>query len=104
MVEEFFLPDGACALEGHVDLASRAPFDRLHDFGQAVAPAILTAEWGIDQVDVIGHNDGSVKVELGSILLQAAGKNDVSGFGWKDPAAVCGEGYEERVIVFLIMW
>jgi len=103
MVKELLLPNRAAALESQVDLPGGSTLNGFHDLGQAIAPAILAAARGIDQMHVIRHHDGSVQIEFVSVLSYTAFKNNISARSRKLPAPVRGEGDEERMIVFLIV-
>ena len=47
------------------------------------------------------HDYRCVQFELAAVLFQTAFENDISGFGRKLPAVVCGESDEYWSIVFL---
>jgi hypothetical protein len=50
---------------------------------------------------MIWHYHDCVQVEHAVVFLQAAFKNNLSGFGRKSPAVVSSEGDEDWPIVFL---
>ena len=102
MIEELLLPNWPSAREGHIDLSRRAAFDRFHDFGQT-APTIVAAERGVDQVHMIGHNNGGMQIKLASVFSDAAFENNVASRGREYPATVRRERDEQGVIVFLIV-
>src|SRR5689334_25398488 len=52
-------------------------------------------------MSMVRHDNDSVQVELGAVFLKAAFEHNISGIGWKDPAMVCGEGNEDRPVIFL---
>jgi hypothetical protein len=44
-----------------------------------------------------------MQFELLSVFFQATFENNIPGFRWKFPPAIRSVGYEERMIVFLIV-
>ena len=73
----------------------------MHDLGQAEVPSIRPSYRAQQQMGVIGHDHGSVEVELVAVFFQAALKHNIPGFGRQFPAVVCGESDEVWPIVLL---
>jgi hypothetical protein len=77
-----------------------------------VGPAYFVAQWGEEEVNVIGHDYGGVKVVAGSVVVKAVLQDGVSGLRWEgapivlaecdEEASVCGLIVREVAVVFVL--
>lgn len=100
MVKGFVLPDLTASLQGTIDQMGRTAFDSLHDLEDANRSVVIRKRRE-NQVNVIGHDDGAVKIETFTVPPQARFQGDAACFGWKDPAMVSRESREDCRVIFL---
>ncbi len=62
MIERFVLPNLSVAEQSTIDLMGGTAFDSLHDLHDAEW-AVVIGEWRENQMHVVGHDDGSIKIE-----------------------------------------
>jgi len=103
MIRKLLLPNWTRSIESYIDLPRSSAFDGLHNLRQAVAPAILPAQWRVNQMNMIRHNDGGMEIEFLCMLVQAALENNIPSERRKVPTAVGVERDEQGVIVLLEM-
>jgi hypothetical protein len=77
MVERLGLPDSPLSIESLVNLVGRSSIDGVHDLRQRTYfHCLVINQRHKDQVNMIGHDDGSFKIELLPNVIEAAFQND----------------------------
>jgi len=104
-IEGLGLPHLTYAPQRVVDLMSRSALDRIHDFCKGKHLICCIVDQGRKyEVHMIGHDDGGVKVDLCSVVMQTTSKCNRTRLPRKDPSQVSAEGYKVWLVIALKMW
>ena len=102
VIEGLCLPNFPLAAQGLVDAVRGGAFDGIHDLGERIDLSCgLIDERREDQVNMVGHDDGDLEIELCAIVMQAGFENDRADVFGQGPAVLCAERHEVRFVVAL---